>query len=62
MSMDIIKRIISTPATQAQPIERPFPALIDCRMGGAGGQIGGLPVGFPHREQNAASFGNSVSQ
>jgi len=62
MSMNIKKRIIIAPATQAQPIKRPLPAPADRRTGEAGGQTGGFPVGFPHREQNAASLGNSVSQ
>ena len=56
------KASTNAPPTQAHVISRPLPAPVCRRNGGAGEQNGGFPVGFPHREQNAASFGNSMLQ
>jgi len=61
-SMMNAKKIIKAPATQIHPMRSPRPVPVCWRKGKAGGQTGGFPVGFPHWEQNAASFGNSMAQ
>ncbi|MCL2709587.1 MAG: hypothetical protein FWE95_01800 [Planctomycetaceae bacterium] len=64
MAMNIMnaKKIIKAPATQTHPMRSPLPGLVRCRKDRAGGHTGGFPVGFPHWEQNAASFGKSMAQ